>query len=230
MEENLLLIVAAVLFIMTHLGISRTSFRKLLVEVLGENGYLAFYSLVAFASLGALIYQYGEVSHQHYLWQPSVVTSSIPKLIMPLALILIVLGVSSKNPTSLKMESAVDQEPQGILRITRHPVQWGIMLWALSHLVSNGDNASLVFFLSFVVVSGFGMSAIDRKKTLSLDADKWKQFIAVTSIIPFAAIASGRNQFKMNELGWVKILISLVLYVILIYAHGYIASIPLYEF
>lgn len=230
MDEFILLLVAAILFMLTHLGISRISFRNLLVDILGENGYLAFYSLVAIATLGALIYQYGEVSHQEYLWSPSLITSVIPKLVMPIALILIILGLSAKNPTSVKMESAIDIEPAGILRITRHPVQWGILLWALSHLVANGDVASIIFLTSFAVVSGFGTFAIDRNRRLSLEPEKWNHFILVTSNVPFAAILSGRNQFKANELGWSKIIAALVLFVALVYFHEYISAAALYDF
>jgi uncharacterized membrane protein len=230
MDNYVLLLVSAVLFVLTHLGISRTSFRNLLVDMLTENGYLAFYSIVALATLGALIYQYGQVGHQDYVWEPSVITSSIAKLVMPIALIFIVLGMSARNPTSLKMESSVDDEPLGILRITRHPVQWGILLWALSHLVANGDVASIIFLVSFALVSGLGTSSIDRKRRLSLAPEKWNHFISVTSNVPFAAILSGRNQFKADELGWSKIIGALVLFVVLVYFHEYVSAVPLYQF
>jgi len=230
MDAFVLLLVAALLFILTHLGISRTSFRNLLVDILGENGYLGFYSIVALLTLGALIYQYGQVSHEEYVWLPSVVTSTITKLVMPVALILIVLGMTANNPTSVKMESAVENEPLGILRITRHPVQWGILLWALSHLVANGDVAAIVFFGALALVSGLGTSSIDRKRRLSLDPQKWNHFVSVTSNVPFAAILSGRNQFKADELGWPKVVGALVLFVALVYFHQYLSAVPLYEF
>jgi uncharacterized membrane protein len=230
MDDFILLLVAAVLFILTHLGISRTSFRSLLVDVLGENGFLAFYSIIAFATLGALIYQYGQVSHQAYVWAPSVLASSITKLVMPIALIFIVLGMSAKNPTSVKMESAVDVEPVGILRITRHPVQWGIFLWALSHLVANGDVASIIFLSAFILISGLGTVSIDRKRRLALAPEKWNHFVSQTSNVPFAAILSGRNQFKADELGWSKIIAALLLFVAIVYFHEYLSAVALYEF
>jgi uncharacterized membrane protein len=230
MDDYILLLVAAVLFMLTHLGISRTSIRSLLVDVLSENGYLAFYSIVAFATLGAMIYQYGQVSHMEYVWPPSKAASIVTTLVMPLALIFIVLGMSARNPTSVKMESAVDDEPVGILRITRHPVQWGILLWALSHLVANGDIASIIFQSAFALVSILGTISIDRKRRLSLDPGKWDNFVAVTSNVPFAAILAGRNQFKLAELGWVKIIVSLVLYVVLVYFHEYLSAVALYQF
>jgi uncharacterized membrane protein len=230
MGEYFLLLVAALIFTLTHLGISSTAIRPMLLEILGENGYLGFYSLIAFATLGALIFSYGEVGHQHYLWQPTMLTGVVAKLIMPISLILIVTGLTAKNPTSVKMESAVDLEPQGILRITRHPLQWGIMLWAVSHLIANGDIASIIFFLTFMIVSGYGTTSIDRKRRLTLDEEKWSHFTSLTSNVPLAAIVSGRNKLEIAELGWIKIVVSLILFVALVYFHELIANVPLYSF
>ncbi len=230
MEEYFLLLVAALIFTFTHLGVSSTSIRAMLIEVLGENGYLALYSVIALITLGGMIYSYGVIGHQNYLWSNSLVTSTLAKLVMPVALIFLVLGLTAKNPTSVKMESAVDNEPRGILRITRHPVQWGILLWAVSHLIANGDVASLIFFGTFALVSSYGTHSIDRKRGLSLDQSKWSQFTAVTSNIPFAAILSGRNKLVPGELGWGKLSIALLLFVGLVYFHGSIARVALYNF
>jgi uncharacterized membrane protein len=230
MEEFFLLLVAALIFTFTHLGISSTSIRAMLIEVLSENGYLAFYSVIAFITLGTMIYSYGEVGHQDYLWPDTGWTSTLAKLVMPVALIFLVCGLTAKNPTSVKMEAAVDEEPAGILRVTRHPVQWGILLWASSHLIANGDVASLIFFLTFAVVSAYGTYSIDRKRQLSLDESKWGHFTAVTSNIPFAAILAGRNKLVVSELGWGKLTIALLLFVSLVYFHGSIARVPLYNF
>ena len=230
MEEYILLLVAAVLFMLTHLGLSRGSIRTSLVDILGENGFLAFYSIVAIAALGALIYQYAGVGHQEYVWMPSLVTSTLAKIVMPFALVFIVLGMTAKNPTSVKMETAVDIEPAGIPRITRHPVQWGIFLWAVSHLVANGDVASIILMTSVAVVSGLGTMAIDRKRRYSLDQEKWNHYISVTSNVPFVAIATGRNKFNARELGWVKVAVALVLFVVLVYFHRYISVVALYDF
>lgn len=230
MEGYFLLLVAALIFTFTHLGISSTSIRSMLIEVLGENGYLALYSLIAFASLGTMIYSYGTIDHQNYVWNNSVWASTLAKLFMPVALIFLVCGLTAKNPTSVKMEAAVDLEPVGILRITRHPVQWGILLWAVSHLIANGDVASLIFFATFAAVSSYGTHSIDRKRSLSLDESKWGHFTAVTSNIPFAAILAGRNKLVIGELGWGKLSIALLLFVGLVYFHGSIARVPLYNF
>jgi uncharacterized membrane protein len=49
--------------------------------------------------------------------------------------------------------------PQGIVRVTRHPFLTGVGLWALVHLIGDGDVASLVFFAVWAVVALAGTVA-----------------------------------------------------------------------
>jgi protein-S-isoprenylcysteine O-methyltransferase Ste14 len=43
--------------------------------------------------------------------------------------------------------------PEGIVRVTRHPFLIGVGLWAVVHLVANGDVASFIFFGAFAVTA-----------------------------------------------------------------------------
>ena len=43
--------------------------------------------------------------------------------------------------------------------------------------------------------------------------EDWARFAAVTSVVPFAAIATGRNRFALGELGAGKIALGLLAYV-----------------
>ncbi|MBN33412.1 MAG: hypothetical protein CMM46_01300 [Rhodospirillaceae bacterium] len=65
----------------------------------------------------------------------------------------VVCGNATPNPSSVGSEKALERENAagGIFSITRHPLLWGIALWALAHLIANGDVASLLFFASIVV-------------------------------------------------------------------------------
>src|SRR5262249_10385950 len=88
----------------------------------------------------------------------------------------------------------------GIVRVTRHPFLTGVGLWALVHLIGNGDLASLVFFATWAIVALAGTVSIDAKRRRLLGA-AWEPFAAQTSIVPFAAIAAGRNHFVPREIG-----------------------------
>jgi uncharacterized membrane protein len=73
-------------------------------------------------------------------WKPIAIILMFP------AALLVVIGLTTPNPTAFAQEGRVGQPPQGIVRVTRHPFLTGVGLWALVHRIGNGDVASLVFF------------------------------------------------------------------------------------
>jgi uncharacterized membrane protein len=98
---------------------------------------------------------------------------------------------------------------------------WGIVLWGVAHVLARGDLASLLFFGGFTVLAALGTVLIDIRKAATLGED-WKRFAAVTSNLPFAAIAGGRNRFPFGEIGWKRIAAALVVYVLLFFVHPYL--------
>jgi uncharacterized membrane protein len=199
----------------------------MLVKALGDNGYMGLYSLISIAVIVWLSYLYTGADHSDYLWMPALINNAVAKTLMPVSLIFLVLGVATKNPTAMKMEAALEVEAQGILRITRHPVQWAILLWASAHIIANGDVASLIFFGSFAVVSGLGTVLMDRKLSVREGA-RWQPFAAATSNVPFLAIVAGRNSLRPAELGWKGMLVAVVLFVLVYIFHDLITGVALY--
>ncbi len=224
-----LMLLASVLFLCTHLGISSTSLRSALVAVLGEQAYLGVYSLVAASTLAYLIWLYAAQPHYDYFWFPSPGLYLVPKLVMPVAAILLVGGFMVRNPTAVGMERSLtagaEQLTRGVIRITRHPFQWAVVLWSASHLAANGDRASVVFFGTFFVLGLAGGPLIDRKKARRL-GDDWRAFARVTSNVPFAAILSGSNRLAPGELV-LPVTVGLVTYVVLFFGHPWIAGVRL---
>jgi uncharacterized membrane protein len=108
-----------------------------------------------------------------------------------------------------------------MVRITRHPFLWGVALWAATHLIVNGDAASLLLFGTFLVLALGGTASIDAKRR-RLYPDRWPQFARVTSSVPFAAIARGANRLgpALAEIGAWRIIAALVLFGVGFYLHG----------
>jgi uncharacterized membrane protein len=209
--------ISGIAFFATHVGISSTGLRGMLLARYGQQAYLGIYSVLAFATLTALVFTYNNTVHAPLLWPPLML---LPMLAMPLSLFLIVGGFTVPNPTNVGAEAKLAQEPRGALRITRHPVQWGLLLWASSHLVANGDPASIAFFGSMATVSALGMLAMDRRKS-ALPA--WPEFAARTSLVPFVAIIRGRNRLAPGELV-LPLAISAPLTVALWWLHPYLSG------
>jgi len=211
------LLLAAALFLATHY-LASTPLRAKLVAALGK-AYLGLFSLVAFATLGYMTWAYYRAPFIN-LWY-AVALHYVPLIVMPFALLLVVCGLLTRNPTLVGQEDLLKSgDPvQGILRVTRHPLMWGFALWAASHIAARGDVAALVFFSTFLLLALSGTVLIDRRKAATLGED-WQRYAAVTSNLPFAAIAAGRNRFKPGEIGWINPVVAVALYVLLLGQHA----------
>jgi uncharacterized membrane protein len=220
MDPMAQLAVATLAFLGTHF-VSSTPLRGALVRTISERGYLGVYSLAAVAALGWMIWAYGRAPLQP-LWQIPWLRL-LPAVAMPPALVLIVSAYSTRNPTAIGQARVMrNSEPaRGIVRVTRHPLMWGGMLWGAAHVLARGDLASLLFFGGFVVLAGIGTVLIDARKARTLGED-WQRFAAVTSNVPFGAIAGGRNRLVLGEIGWTRLGAGVAAYLLLLLAHPWL--------
>jgi uncharacterized membrane protein len=216
------LLAAAALLLATHYGISSTPLRAWLVARVGERPYLVLYSLVAFGAIGWLIVAYQRAPYVE-LWTAPAWSAWLPLIVMPFALLLLVGGVSTLNPTAVGSPDTLEQaEPaRGILRVTRHPFMWGVALWGLAHIVANGDLAAVVLFGTFTVLALLGTVLIDQKFAARRGA-QWQEFAAASSNLPFAAILAGRQHLVLSEIGWRRVGAALALYVVLLAVHPWL--------
>lgn len=211
------LVAATAAFLLTHF-VTSTPLRPKLVGALGEWPYRGAYSLVAFVTLIWMIWAYSGAPREP-LW---IGLRELPRFVMPLAFILIACGYA-RNPTMVGADRLLKSaDPaRGIIRITRHPIMWGIMLWAAAHLLARGERAAVVFFGGFLVLATLGTILIDRRK--SADPD-YQRFKAVTSNVPFVAIVQGRNRLMWREIGWTRPVIGIAVFVLVFFLHPWISG------
>lgn len=220
------LLLAGFVFLGSHVLISSTPLRGSLRESLGEGGYLGLYSGLAAVTLGWFIVSFARAPIVP-VWDPPLWTHYLPVASMPIAGILLVAGLATRNPTAVGQERRAreDDPAPGILRITRHPVMWAFGLWGLSHLAANGDAAGMVFFGLLTLLALGGTLLIDRRKRLALGTD-WSRLAEVTSNLPFAAILTGRTRVSLREIGLAPVVAGLLLYAVLFLAHRFIVGMP----
>ena len=215
------LLAATLVFVAGHFLLSSRVLRHPLATRLGEPGFRGLYSLIAGAALLWMIFAYGSAP-VIALWEPPAALHGVPLILMPFALFLVIAGVTSPNPTIVGGERVVDGGPEdqtpGIVRITRHPFLWGVTLWAIGHLAVRGDAASLILFGGILILALGGMWHIDQKREASLGAN-WGPIRMTTSVLPFAALASGRTHMDWRGIGWWRPLAALVLYAALLHFH-----------
>ena len=221
----ILFIAAAAAFVLLHLLVSGTRVRDALTGVIGQGPYMGLFSLASVGALVWMIMAFGAARAdpmQAAYWSATPVTKAIQLGLMLLSFLLVVPGLLTPNPTSVRQESALEKPNavQGMLRITRHPFLWGVAVWAAGHLLVNGDRAGIVLFGSFLLLAIFGTASIDAKRKRAL-GDKWTAFAAQTSNLPFAAILASRQSLNIAEIGWWRLLLAVVLYAAMLLAHPY---------
>ena len=215
MEPIALLAAATAAFLVSHF-VTSTPLRPALVKALGERLYLGLYSLVALATLVWMVWAYTRTPGEPVWAGPRL----LPLIVMPFAFVLLVCGYF-RNPTMVGADKLLkSEEPaRGIIRITRHPLMWAIMLWAAAHIAARGDTRALVFFGGFLALAILGSVLMDRRKRSNPD---FARFAALTSNVPFVAIAQGRNRIVWREIGWTRPLVGLAVFAVVFLAHGWL--------
>jgi uncharacterized membrane protein len=216
------LIVAALFLLGTHFGIASTSLRGELIGRVGEGLYRALYSLLAILALVWLVLAWRSAPFVA-LWPTTAGTRHLVLALMPLAFLLLVCAVTASNPTVVGQRPDPDAAAPatGIIRVTRHPFMWGVGLWAVLHLVANGDEASVIFFGSFIVLALGGTFLIDARRTRE-NVPGWGVFLQVTSNVPLAAIVERRQKLALGEIGLWRVALALALFVALFWLHPWL--------
>ncbi|WP_293907804.1 NnrU family protein [Phenylobacterium sp.] len=220
------LLAAAGFFVLMHLLVSGTRVRDALTGRIGQGAYTGLFSLGSVAGLAWLGFGFAAARGQGWnavYWTLTPATRDVQIGVQLAAMLLIVPGLTTPNPTSVAQEGALDRPDvvKGMLRITRHPFLWGVAVWAAGHLLVNGDRASIVLFGSMLALALFGTASIDAKRRRALGAT-WDAFAAQTSSVPFGAILGGRQKLSLGEIGWWRIVLAVAVWAALAWGHPYL--------
>jgi uncharacterized membrane protein len=219
----ILLILAALLWVFVHVGISGTTLRDRVVARFGERGFSIAFSIASVVVIVLLVQAWRGADTTPLWFAPDWLRWILAALMLP-AFVLFACSLIG-NPTAMGGAGLLAQGPRGIQRVTRHPMLNAFALWALVHVLGNGDSASLVFFGAFLVTAVAGMPSIDAKMARRHGA-AWAGFAAASSILPFGAILAGRNRLVVREIGWIAPLAGLVAWAALLHAHRHVFGVP----
>ncbi|GGF86960.1 hypothetical protein GCM10007301_53550 [Azorhizobium oxalatiphilum] len=144
-----MMILGLVLFLGIHVVTSLPDVRAALVAQVGEGAYKGFFSLVAVAGLLLTAYGYG-------LWR-----ASGPAILYdpPFAMRHATMGLMLL--VSIALVAAY--VPSHIRAWLKHPMLVGVKLWALAHLLSNGDAASVVLFVAVLAWAVYDRISVKRR-------------------------------------------------------------------
>ncbi|GAA5315154.1 MAG: NnrU family protein [Candidatus Pelagadaptatus aseana] len=182
-----LLICGLLIWSMVHLlPAAGAPLRAALIGRLGLNAYKGLFALLILGSVVLMVLGW-RATAPTYLY-------TLPPLLQSLALALVVVAFILMGAANY---------PTRIKRVVRHPQLTGLTLWALAHLLLNGDSRSLILF------GGLGSWAIVEMIFINRRDGQW---------------------LKPEAPSWSKeiigVVISLIILAAVVWAHPYIAGVP----
>jgi uncharacterized membrane protein len=132
------LIGGLILFLGAHsVRIWADGWRNQTIEAYGEKAFKGVYTLVSILGFYLLVVGYGEARLQTVaLWNPPLFTKHISLLLMLFASILLFATYIPRNHIKMRLG---------------HPMVLSVKVWALSHLLANGNLADVVLFGAFLI-------------------------------------------------------------------------------
>lgn len=215
------LVAAAAWFFVLHM-LPSTPLRPRSVAIVGEGGYLAVFSILSAVAVWWLWTRFNVAPYGDKLWDVPVWWPWLKAVLILFSFILIFGGLLTPNPSlpgSAKLLENTNAAA-GIFAITRHPVMWGVAIWAVSHLISQATWRGLAFFGSLAATALIGSWLQQICKRAAIPA--WSAFEAKTSFFPFVAILQGRARFSVSAIGWWRIGIAVVAWALILHFHSWI--------
>jgi uncharacterized membrane protein len=169
----LILITGLALFFLVHLVPTQPDLRQGLVSRFGAMAYQALFSIASLAGLALIVVGYGKLQvmagKNPEIWTPPTALRHVSLLLMIPAMILLVAAYL----------------PSNIRARVKHPMLLAVKLWAVSHLLANGDLASIVLFGSFLVWATYDLKSVKARGALGplgrAEGKLWADAVAVVA-------------------------------------------------
>jgi uncharacterized membrane protein len=143
------LVLGLVMFLVPHVFTSMRAARQQLVDSIGEGPYKVVYSLDSAIGIALIAYGFAEYRASGWIdiWYPPAWTRHLTALLVWPAIICI---VAAYIPGRIKLT-------------LKHPFLVGIKLWAVAHLIANGDLGSIILFGSILAYAVYDRITLKRR-------------------------------------------------------------------
>lgn len=183
MDGDIIALIAAnIAFVGSHFAMSHP-LRAPMVKALGAGGFQLAYTAVSFATLAWVYFAFLAAPAADL--PGSGEAGWIIATILTWPAMVLLAGSFIGNPAlpTPQAEAQTRAEPRGALRVTRHPMMWGIGLWAISHLVLFWSTRTMVTALAMGILALVGAKLQDAKKEALMGA-AWAEWESKTSYWP----------------------------------------------
>ncbi len=147
-------------------------------------GFTLAYSILSLVMLGWVIMAAGRAPYLP-LWEWVPWRAALPFVAMAVVCGLLAFGIARPNPFSFggRNDARFDPMRAGLVRWLRHPLLAALAIWALAHLVANGDLAHVIVFGLFAGFALLGMGIVDGRKRRLMGAE-WDDLNARLAAAP----------------------------------------------
>ena len=198
------LAIALALFIGIHLVPGVPGLRKALQGAVGKRVYRAVFSLSAIGGLVWIVFAHMDAPYTE-LWEAPGWTRLIP--------------LAGVHPLVLMLLAGMPRP--GKRKVTCHPMLWAVFLWAAAHIPANGDAASVMLFGSLILFALIDQPLADARIRRE-EPERWAEDFTATSAIPFLAALQGKGRPSLKEIGYARMGVALVLYIVILFAHEHV--------
>lgn len=143
------LITGLAVFLGVHTFITARGARAALIARIGEGPYKGLFSVIAIAGVVLIAYGFGQYRAHGMVnvWYPPNWTRHLAFVLVWLAFVCVVAAYI----------------PGHIKRALKHPMLVGVKLWAVAHLLVNGDIGSIVLFGSILAWAVYDRILLKRR-------------------------------------------------------------------
>jgi len=144
----ILLVIGVLLWACVHLFPSlMPGARQRLIDRLGEGPYKGLFALDLVIAILLMVFGWRSVEPTYIYAAP---LAHMPIAVLPLVAVAFILMGAANVPTNIK-------------RYLRHPMLTGVIVWAVAHLLANGDNRALVLFGGLTIWAAIAIVTISRR-------------------------------------------------------------------
>lgn len=150
----LILVLGIVAFLTLHLIPTEPELRSGLIARFGEATYKAVFSLLSLAAFALIVLGYHKLQlhpgKNPVLWSPPLWLRHVSLALMLVSMVLL----------------AAAYIPSRIRTAVKHPMLASVKVWALAHLLSNGDLGGMVLFTSFLAYAVYDRISVKKRHAL----------------------------------------------------------------
>ena len=143
------LIIGLVVFLGSHVFVTQRKARAALVARIGEMPYKGLFALVSIIGLVLIVWGFAHYRTEAYIqvWVPPVWMRHVTVALVWPAIIFVTAAYI----------------PGDIKRTLKHPLLAGVKLWAVAHLISNGDLGGIILFGSILAWAVYDRISLKRR-------------------------------------------------------------------